>query len=156
MEKKESFFRAGVGALIINDDKYVMSFQRSDHPSEWQAPQGGMMIGETPDQAVMREIEEETGLMNQDIVLLKRAPNWVSYEFPESFRNKKYGYGQTQFWYLFKVLDKEIQIDLSLVKDKEFQDWDWFIMEQAIERVPPFKRKLYIQLYDMFRDELSH
>jgi len=53
----------GVSALIVRDGK-VLLVRRGKEPflGYWSLPGGGVEAGETPEEAVMREVREETGL----------------------------------------------------------------------------------------------
>lgn len=51
---------ASIG-IIFNDKNQILLVQRKDIPL-WVLPGGGIDLGETPEQAVIREIFEETGL----------------------------------------------------------------------------------------------
>jgi 8-oxo-dGTP diphosphatase len=64
-------------AIIKNGDKYLLT-KRSQWDSEdkglqknpWQFPGGGIEFGESPQQALVREVKEETDLIIKDYVLL--------------------------------------------------------------------------------------
>ena len=75
-------FRAGVVAVVRRADGQVMAFERADAPGAWQLPQGGIEPGETPEQAVWRELWEETGLGPRDVRLVEQPPHWTIYEWP--------------------------------------------------------------------------
>lgn len=45
----------------------VLLLQRRDVPDFWQSVTGSLKIAETPYSAALREVEEETGLINQHI-----------------------------------------------------------------------------------------
>lgn len=53
----------GVGAVIIHEN-HVVLIKRGKPPKkgEWSLPGGGVKIGETTKDAILREIREETGL----------------------------------------------------------------------------------------------
>lgn len=53
--------KAGVYAVIFNEDKEVLLIHRTDH-DVWEIPGGGLEKYETPWDAVIREVKEETGL----------------------------------------------------------------------------------------------
>lgn len=61
-----------VDALIYNDDK-VLLIQRKNDPfkGEWALPGGFMDMDETPEQAAIRELQEETGLGFKDLIQFK-------------------------------------------------------------------------------------
>ena len=54
-------FRANVGIILSNCDGEVFWGKRIGQTS-WQFPQGGIDEGETPLEAMFRELHEETGL----------------------------------------------------------------------------------------------
>jgi 8-oxo-dGTP diphosphatase len=60
-ENSLPIFRIGVFALIFNNEKQVLLGHRRDI-DWWNLPGGGMESGETVDEALCREVREETGL----------------------------------------------------------------------------------------------
>ncbi len=56
--------RWGIIAVIIDESGKVLLFERSDRLDSWQFPQGGIKSGETPEQALFRELEEEVGTIS--------------------------------------------------------------------------------------------
>jgi 8-oxo-dGTP diphosphatase len=60
-ERSSPIFRIGVFALIFNDEKQILLGHRRDI-DWWNLPGGGMESGETVEEALCREVREETGL----------------------------------------------------------------------------------------------
>ena len=60
-ENSTSIFRIGVNALIFDDEGHILLGHRRDI-DWWNLPGGGMEAGETVDEAICREVYEETGL----------------------------------------------------------------------------------------------
>ncbi len=74
MRRPRKYFRAGVGAVILDRRGRVLVFERTGMPGAWQFAQGGIERGETPRAAVLREIGEETGIPRRALALLARHP----------------------------------------------------------------------------------
>lgn len=53
--------------MIKNSDGLVLVAERKKRPSAWQLPQGGINLGETEQQAVIREMQEELGFNEKDM-----------------------------------------------------------------------------------------
>lgn len=64
---------AGVGAVIVRDgpggEKQVLLIRRGQEPlkGEWSLPGGAVELGETLEEAVCREVLEETGLIVETV-----------------------------------------------------------------------------------------
>jgi len=142
-------FRAGVGAVILNDDGKVLGLERKDIPGAWQLAQGGLGENETPEQAVKREIREETGIEASDLELVASTPRWLAYELPDKARSKKIGRGQVQRWFLFRFRGSDEAITLG--DQKEFKAWKWIGMDELTSIVVSFKQPVYQELVEYFK-----
>ena len=62
----------GVGAVIVDGDR-VLLVQRGREPMKgrWTLPGGGLELGETLAEGVVREVQEETGLLVEPIELVE-------------------------------------------------------------------------------------
>lgn len=84
-EKKE--LKKNVVAIIVDDDNKILLLKRSDNPDQWMPNKwalvgGAIEKGETPKQAVKREIREETGLeINNFLNLFSIQRNLNSIEY---------------------------------------------------------------------------
>ena len=112
MKMPSRYFRAGVGAVIADADGAVLALERSDVAGAWQLPQGGWESGETVEQAVFREIEEETGLTRRRLILVERYPEPLIYELPRECQSVKAGLGQVQYWFLMRLRGKDLELTL--------------------------------------------
>jgi len=65
-------FRPNVGIILLNQKNQVFWGKRIRTHS-WQFPQGGIDRGETPEQAMYRELQEEVGLL-ADMCALSPEP----------------------------------------------------------------------------------
>ncbi len=130
--------RKNVVAVIINEEGMILLGQRRDIPGQWQLPQGGIDVGETPEEAVLREAEEETGI-NKRFFHIKSVAGPFTYILPEEIARNCNFDGQEQLYYLLKLSgDKK-----EPVPTKEFSSFEWCKKEEIIERVVHFKKKCY-------------
>lgn len=65
-----NFENQSVLATVFSDDrKSVLLIKRRDIPV-WVLPGGGIDLGETPEEAIIREVKEETGL---DVLIIRKV-----------------------------------------------------------------------------------
>lgn len=153
MTKKSDLpYRLGVGAVLLNADGQVFVAKRIDTPGDaWQMPQGGIDKGEDPREAVMRELEEEIGTAQADVIA--ETSDWLTYDLPKDVRKKvwKGRYrGQKQKWYALRYRGSDSDIDLDAHKHPEFSEWQWVDMHRLVDLIVPFKRDLYQDIVDSF------
>ena len=146
--------RNGVGIVLLNKDNKVFVGRRIDNPiNSWQMPQGGIDQNESILDAAKRELEEETGVTNIEVV--KELQYWLTYELPNSLLGKiwkgKYR-GQNQKWFAMKYLGEDNQIQPQSIEKPEFSDWKWANLNSLIDNIVPFKRKVYSKILEEFKD----
>lgn len=148
--------RQGVGIMLLNRDGYVFVGQRCDvvHAA-WQMPQGGIDPGETPRAAALREMREELGTANADVIV--STHNWLSYELPPELLERiptPRWRGQTQQWFLMRFRGADDEIDVA-TEHPEFSAWKWVPPEHLLGLIVPFKRELYRRVLMEFAPHLS-
>ena len=147
-------YRPGVGLMIINSKLEVFVGKRIDSKYEaWQMPQGGIDEGEVPEEAVFREMFEETG--TDKIEIIDQTKGWYKYDIPpyliQKLWNGQYR-GQRQKWFLIRYLGDDSDFNLNSGEHAEFKEWKWVKMEELSHVIVPFKKKLYISVIEEFRD----
>ena len=75
-------YRPNVGIVLLNPKNQVFWGKRHKEHA-WQFPQGGIKHGETPEQAMYRELQEETGLQPTMCGSSARTRDWLHYDVPE-------------------------------------------------------------------------
>ncbi len=142
----EQGYRPNVGIILINDRRQVFWGKRVREHS-WQVPQGGIKSGEDPEQAMFRELEEETGLKPHHVEIIGRTQDWLRYDVPDRWVRREWrGHyrGQKQIWFLLRMLGQDSDVTLKCDFEKpEFDAWRWHDFWIPLESVIEFKRGVY-------------
>ena len=140
-------FRPNVGIILINADNQVWWGKRAREHS-WQFPQGGIKTGETPEQAMYRELLEETGLKREHVTVVGRTRDWLRYEVPQHYirRDIRGHYrGQKQIWFLLRLVGCDSNFNLLSSANPEFDAWRWHEYWVPLDIVIEFKRDVYFR-----------
>lgn len=154
-EKPDYLYRSGVGIMLINPKKEIFVGKRIDnHSDAWQMPQGGIDAGEDEDLAMFRELEEETGIVQNNIKIIQKSQSYHYYNLPYKLQKKFWGgkyIGQKQRWYLANFTGSETEINISTA-EPEFSDWKWISSNEILKAIVAFKRPLYQDVITEFKD----
>ncbi|KMQ79967.1 Adenosine (5')-pentaphospho-(5'')-adenosine pyrophosphohydrolase [Candidatus Burkholderia pumila] len=138
-------FRPNVGIILLNARNEVFWGKRLREHS-WQFPQGGIKYGETPVQAMYRELHEETGLLPEHVKVVGRTRDWLRYEVPDKFikrEMRRHYRGQKQIWFLLRMVGRDCDICLRATDHPEFDAWRWNEYWVPLDAVIEFKRDVY-------------
>lgn len=138
-------FRPNVGIILLNHRNQVFWGKRIRTHS-WQFPQGGIKHGESPEQAMFRELHEEVGLLPEHVRIVARTRDWLRYEVPQHFiRKDARGHykGQKQIWFLLQLMGRDCDMNLRASTHPEFDAWRWHEYWVPLETVIEFKRDVY-------------
>lgn len=146
-------YRPCVGIMLLNRDGQVFVGRRIDQTVEgWQLPQGGIDEGESPREAALRELEEEIGTRNAEI--LREHDEWLSYDLPAHLLgvalHGRYR-GQRQKWIAMRFLGQDSEINVR-TSEPEFAQWKWLSLDALLRLVVPFKRDTYAKVIRAFGD----
>ena len=151
-------YRPCVGVMLINAQGLIFAAQRIDSPTPaWQMPQGGIDEGENPGIAALRELEEEIGITPDLVAPLSETQEWLSYDLPAEIVPRIWNgcyKGQQQRWFLMRYLGRDDQINIQTAHP-EFSEWRWIAADEMLAAIVPFKRQIYKQVIDEFRDWLA-
>ena len=112
----------GVGAIIINDNRILLE-KRLNTPGKgkWSIPGGLLELGETIDQAVIREVKEETGLDVAKPLLVDVVDH---IELDEKGKIK----------YHFVILDYFVSLESGIPKaDSDAEDLKWITFSEVLD-----------------------
>ena len=150
-------YRPCVGVMLTNGKGEVFVGQRIDNDSPaWQMPQGGIDDGETPLEAALRELGEETGLPADTVVVEGETADWVTYDLPHEIVPRIWKgrfKGQKQKWVLMRFTGTDDQINIQ-TEYPEFSEWCWLPASELVANIVPFKRSVYEQVLSEFNDQL--
>ncbi len=145
-------YRPCVGLMVLNAQGKIFVAQRNDMRSmAWQMPQGGVDKGEEPREAALRELEEEIG--TGDAEILAESADWHSYELPRELVGKlwKGRYrGQRQKWFALRLRGGDETINIE-TEHPEFSAWKWADIAEVVDMAVPFKRDLYRKIVEEFQ-----
>ena len=139
-------FRPNVGIMLANDQGQLLWARRVGGHDAWQFPQGGISAGESPEQALYRELHEEVGLSPDAVELLGATKGWLRYRLPRRFireGQKPLCIGQKQKWFLLRLLETDAAVQLHLNDKPEFDHWQWVSYWYPLDQVISFKRAVY-------------
>ena len=140
-------YRPNVGIILLNERSEVFWGKRVRQHS-WQFPQGGIKYGESPQQAMFRELYEEIGLVPEQVRLVARTREWLRYDVPEQWvrRDLRGNYrGQKQIWFLLRMVGRDCDVCLRRSTKPEFDAWRWHEYWVPLDSVIEFKRDVYQQ-----------
>ena len=146
MDKKFSRLplRKGVGVALLNNNNEVFVAKRIDNPNDfWQMPQGGVDQNENSFEAAIRELKEETSIVN--VELIKEINEKITYNLPDNLLGiiwKGKFKGQTQKWYIMRFLGNDEEVNLK-TKHPEFLEWKWINIQNITDKVVDFKLHVY-------------
>lgn len=138
-------FRPNVGIILTNSRGELLWARRIGGQDAWQFPQGGIKQNESAEQALYRELEEEVGLLPQDVEILGVTRGWLRYRLPSRYvrQQQPVCIGQKQKWFLLRFLGSDEQINLALNSAPEFDHWRWVSYWYPVNQVVAFKRDVY-------------
>ena len=154
MDKKFSKLplRKGVGVVLLNNNNQVFVAKRIDNPNDfWQMPQGGVDGNEDSFNAAIRELKEETSIVN--VKLIKEIKEETTYILPDKLLGiiwKGKFKGQTQKWFVMRFLGTDSEINLK-TNHPEFLEWKWIDIENITDKIVDFK----LHVYQKIKEELK-
>jgi putative (di)nucleoside polyphosphate hydrolase len=154
-------YRRNVGVALFNRSGLVWAGRsRNAGPEivwpgfDWQMPQGGIAGRENVIVAAQRELFEETNVLSVELLAVS-THSWA-YDFPPYAGPPHYlcaFRGQLQQWVAFRFVGDDSEIDIGKPngdQPPEFSAWVWLPLAELIDRVVPYKRRVYEQVAQVF------
>ncbi len=139
-------YRRNVGIILCNQHNKLFWARRLNQ-SGWQFPQGGIKEGESPEQAMYRELHEEVGLKEEHVEVMGRTLEWAYYDLPKHFirpNGEATCIGQKQIWFMLRLTGDQGNISFERTNSPEFDRWRWVDYWEPAFDVVHFKRNVYL------------
>jgi dATP pyrophosphohydrolase len=127
-------FKTPISALVLihTKDLQVLIMERADKAGFWQSVTGSLEKGETPIEAAVREVQEETGLnaIQYDLQdwqasnIYEIYPHWRHRYAPGVIENKEYLFG----------LELPSNVPIKLAPNEHLR-YEWVDWREAAKRV---------------------
>jgi len=117
----QSYPEATVGALIVLANGEVMLVRSEKWGNKYTVPGGHIELGERAEDAIVREVKEETGLdyVAEELLIVQQAI------YPKGFyKHEHYIFMD----YVCKATSSEVKLD-----GRELQSFIWFRPEEALK-----------------------
>ena len=142
-------FRQAASMLVLcpkGEQQLILLLHKPRKRDAWQLPQGGIEAGETLEQAAKRELMEEAGIT--DIEIIGKSERVYEYKFPASYRRFRPDHicGQ-QIGFVFARVDADCVVQ---VDNAEVDRFVWVTREELPKYL---KRKEYIGLVQHLVEE---
>lgn len=133
------FYRNNVVAFIYQDDE-VLILDWSEDKNYWGLPQGGVERNESYEEALKREVEEETGLKN--IKIVKKIKNIYKYKWPKCYYHTGYkGQKQTLFFVEYSGEKNKVKVN-----PYEHKNYKWVKINDLIKE----SNNVHAEAYSLF------
>jgi putative (di)nucleoside polyphosphate hydrolase len=143
------FYRPAVAAILQDRSGRILICERSDRPGAWQFPQGGIENGESPHDALEREVLEEISLPREAYAISgMKGP--YRYLFPAGMTKKGFR-GQSHHYFLLRLRGRKGLVNVA-TPGGEFRRVHWiWPHEFDLAWLPAMKRRAYRRvLHDFF------
>lgn len=135
---------AGTGLLVFNEKNEVLMELRTDFNS-WGFPGGSMELGESFEETAKRELEEETGLIIDDMKLLEVLSGKDTYrEYPNG--DKLY-----DITAVFEVCKYHGTLKIG---DDESRELRWFSLKEVPSNLSPMTEKYWNKIQKYYQEYL--
>lgn len=143
MSEEIEIIRAVVAVIFDPARKSFLIMKKQKDWIGWQFMQGGIEQGETEEQALFREIEEETGITDAEII--RKLPYKKDYWFT---RGQKKIHKFLTFFLVKSEQSNNIRLSV------EHSDYKWTDAEKAIKEIK-FNKAIFRNILENDLDEVS-
>ena len=119
-------YRPNVCMLVFNSRGELFLGQRDGEPETWQFPQGGVDAGQSLEENVLRELQEELGAAKECFAIVAQLKATHTYDFgtPRAYGAEVFR-GQAQTFWLVRFVADDTAIQIA-TPEREFMGWGWY------------------------------
>ena len=139
------FYRKNVVGFIFNAKNQVLLVNWAKDNNYWSLPQGGVDKGESEEEAIRREMKEEIGTNNFNI--LGKFKNIYKYKWPKNYSHGGYK-GQKQTLYILEFKGDDSDIKLCYWEHKK---WKWVNIENLTKEAHEVHQTAYGIFLEKFK-----
>jgi len=121
--KKQVYPEPTIGALILNKNDYMLLCKSPKFSNKFIIPGGHIEVGETFEEALKREVLEETRLLVEPVELLA----FFNAVFPEDFFERRHF---IFIDFLCRLVEGNVQVD-----NRELTEAVWITPEKALQEL---------------------
>ena len=142
-------------AILLHKSKVLVGWRQANQHqgNKHEFPGGKVEQGETPEQALFRELNEEVGLSAADVEIIATTKHWLRYKLPKRLIRKDSNpvcIGQKQKWFLLRLTCADEDVNLLKTTHPEFDSWRWVSYWYPVRQVVAFKREVYRKVMKEF------
>lgn len=117
------------GGVLVNDEGKIFLTRKIER-DEWGLPKGGQEVGEELIDTAKREIQEETGFRNIELIADKQiGHNYFEFVNPKTGKRS----GKNVYFYLFRIINDE-RIDTPEMVKEGFEG-RWMDFDEALDLI---------------------
>jgi nucleoside triphosphatase len=135
----QTYPEATVGALIVNDRDEVLLVRSNKWGVKYTVPGGHIELGERAEDAIVREVKEETGLdcVAEELLIVQQAIYPKDY-----YKHEHYLFMD----YVCKTVSSEVKLD-----GRELQSSIWILPEDALKLdLEEYTRRFVVKYLEKF------
>ena len=129
----EHKFRDGILAIVyrkFNGESEFLAMHRVKNWTGWEFPKGGTKRGESHHQALIRELKEECGIRESEIVSIHPTGNDFRIDYPKSLWEKA-GFNGALYKIFNVELKHSVKVTITKNDEPEHDEFRWIKSSEA-------------------------
>jgi 8-oxo-dGTP pyrophosphatase MutT (NUDIX family) len=134
-ETTRDLWHESIGVFLFNHNRQILLFKRVIYPFVYTIPAGHLGMGENPESAAIREVEEETGIILDSVRLISE----------EDIAGDECKWGADHHrWHLYEAT---VDNNISFKINSEGHEGAWYDLPEALYLELTKPTRYYIKKY---------